>query len=193
MTLEFKAFAKMPRLSDEYMYISEKIDGTNAQVFIYDDFVNVALGVVEASAQMMIGSRSRYITPGKETDNYGFAAWCEEHREELLKLPPGRHYGEWWGNGIQRGYGVTTKYLSLFNQSLHEIKAIIPCIDFVPVLYEGPFDLHKIEEVMAKLKHDGSTAAPGFMEPEGVVVYLKKANLMFKKTFDDNHKGQKAS
>lgn len=206
--IEFKPFTKMPRLRDEYMYITEKLDGTNAQVFIYEKFspetdVKVDLDEIEAFPnkekvqgavpvrEMRIGSRNRYIN--SVMDNYGFAGWCYEHKEELMKLPPGRHYGEWWGPGIQRGYSTKFKQFSMFNQSLRAIKEIIPCINFAPILYEGEFNLEKIEEVMNSLKENGSAASPGFMEPEGVVIYLKKANLMFKKTYDDRHKGELAA
>ena len=183
--LEFKDFGKMPRLRDEEMWITEKIDGTNAQIAIEevgDDYGHFY-------RRMYYGSRNRWLRDG-ESDNFGFRGWCLEHKEELLRLPLGRHYGEWWGSGIQRGYGQQFKRFSLFNQSLHEIVNIIPSISFVPVLYRGPLNLHKIDQVMEELKKNGSSAAPGFMDPEGVVVYLSKARLMFKKTFDDSHKGE---
>ena len=80
--MEFKGFPKMARLSREII-VTEKIDGTNAQVFITDD------------GDVMAGSRTRWIYPGD--DNFGFAAWVQEHRDELLTLGPGQHFGEWWG------------------------------------------------------------------------------------------------
>jgi hypothetical protein len=79
---EFMGFPKMGRLSRE-CWVTEKIDGTNAQIYITDD------------GQMLIGSRTRWITP--ESDNFGFARWATEHKDELLQLGPGRHFGEWWG------------------------------------------------------------------------------------------------
>jgi hypothetical protein len=72
---KFIAFPKMARLSREVI-ISEKIDGTNAQILITND------------GQMLVGSRTRWITP--EQDNHGFARWAYEHKEELLQLGPGR-------------------------------------------------------------------------------------------------------
>ena len=80
--MEFTEFPKMARLSREVI-VTEKIDGTNAQVCIGED------------GSMLAGSRTRWITP--QDDNHGFAAWVEAHREELLTLGPGRHFGEWWG------------------------------------------------------------------------------------------------
>ena len=37
------------------------------------------------------------------------------HRLSMTFLVPGRHFGEWWGSGIQRGYGLDEKTFSLFN------------------------------------------------------------------------------
>lgn len=185
--LDFKSFAKMNRFHDETMYITEKIDGTNAQIFIHNSAEIVdEHTVVEPKKYIKIGSRNRYITV--EDDNFGFARWVTEHHDELIQLPHGRHYGEWWGCGIQRGYGLKEKKFSMFNQSFIDIKAIIPCIDFVPVLYQGEFNIEKISETMASLKAVGSAASPGFMDVEGVVIYLKKSGIFFKRTFDDKHK-----
>lgn len=52
----------------------------------------------------------------------------------------------------------------------------------VPVLYQGPLDLAKIEEVMADLKKNGSKLVEGFMRPEGCVVTI--AGTRYKKVFD---------
>lgn len=103
MLPEFKSFTKIPRLSREIV-ITEKIDGTNACIYI-DETTN----------EMLVGSRTRWITP--QSDNFGFAAWVEQNKEELYKLGPGYHYGEWWGKGIQRGYGLNERRFSLFNIS----------------------------------------------------------------------------
>jgi hypothetical protein len=118
---EFVPFPKMARLSREII-ITEKLDGTNAQVFIGED------GLIRA------GSRTRWITP--EDDNYGFARWVHNHADELRGLGPGRHFGEWWGQGIQRNYSLTEKRFSLFNVSRwgEERPA---CCHVVPVLYRG--------------------------------------------------------
>lgn len=102
------AFVEFPKLARaaRQCIITEKIDGTNAQVYISDD-----------GFTMKVGSRTRWITP--QDDNFGFAAWVEANREELMKLGPGRHYGEWWGSGIQRAYGLPKgeRRFSLFNVS----------------------------------------------------------------------------
>ena len=174
---EFNAFPKIARLSRDII-VTEKIDGTNAQIVITDD------------GDIFSGSRTRWITP--EDDNFGFARWVEEHKNELLVLGPGRHYGEWWGQGIQRNYGISEKRFSLFNVTRWG-DAILPnCVGVVPVLYRGIFSTSIIDGLIDALKETGSRAAPGFMKPEGVVVFHVAGNVMFKKTIekDEEPKGR---
>lgn len=176
----------MARLSRECI-ITEKIDGTNAQIYITED------------GDLFTGSRTRWITP--ESDNFGFARWAQEHREELMLLGPGRHFGEWWGKGIQRGYGVPDKRLSLFNVTRwclhgtepqlipsadHRIvkyqEVLPPCVGLVPVMRRGVFTTSMVDSAMYELGQRGSLAAPGFTDPEGIVVFHTAANVGFKKT-----------
>jgi hypothetical protein len=174
----FEAFPSIARLSRQCV-ISEKIDGTNSQVCVLED------------GRVIAGSRSRWLT--LENDNYGFARWVAEHEEELRTgLGVGRHFGEWWGSGIQRRYGLKEKRFSLFNSS-RWVDGVRPeCCHVVPVLYSGIFSSTAVDDVLAKLAAEGSCAAPGFMDPEGVVVYVVAAKAMFKKTLKgDEHKGQK--
>lgn len=185
---QFEEFAKIPRLKRNCV-ITEKIDGTNAQVHITDE------------GEMLFGSRSRYITPAD--DNFGFARWAGANKEELLKLGPGRHFGEWWGSGIQRRYGLTEKRFSLFNVGRWKVTAeqhrpqcscgacpatqdaVLPaCVSLVPVLYEGAFSDEAVESALSCLKEKGSSAAPGFMKPEGIVVYHAAARSLFKVTIE---------
>jgi hypothetical protein len=42
---------------------------------------------------------------------------------------------------------------------------------------------------MNQLQSFGSVAAPGFRNPEGIIVYHVAAGIGFKKTFDDTPKG----
>lgn len=175
--MEFESFKKIPRLSRDIV-ITEKIDGTNAQIFIADDFQT-----------MLVGSRTRWITP--QDDNYGFANWAEKNKEELLKLGPGRHFGEWWGSGIQRGYGLKEKKFSLFNTGVWTKENIPVCCDVVPVLYSGKFDTNLIENVLFELARNGSVASPGFMKPEGIIIYHSGSQSYFKKTIEkDEGKGE---
>jgi hypothetical protein len=172
----FEAWPKMGRLFREIV-VTEKLDGTNAQVFIPED-----------GGPILSGSRTRWITP--EDDNFGFAKWVRENEEELRNLGPGRHFGEWWGAGIQRRYGMSERRFSLFN-TLRSNKDNIPaCCDVVPVLYQGMFYESFVHDCLDQLKEEGSVAAPGFMNPEGVIVYHTAARIGFKYTLDgDGHKG----
>jgi hypothetical protein len=163
---DFIPFQKIPRLKRGCV-ITEKIDGTNAQIVIGED------GSIRA------GSRNRWITP--ENDNYGFAGWVERNADELRKLGVGQHFGEWWGNGIQRSYGLKEKRFSLFNSSRWSNAEDRPaCCDVVPVLFGGDFTTTVVDETLAALKTGGSMAAPGFMQPEGVIVFLPAAKGLFK-------------
>ncbi len=183
---DFVEFPKMARLSRDVI-VTEKIDGTNAQIFITED------------GQIRAGSRTRWITPAD--DNFGFAAWVEEHRDELLTLGPGRHFGEWWGRGIQRGYGIPDRRLSLFNTQRWCLygkepmlirtddprcwktqEVLPPCVGLVPVIGIGKFDEVDFNGALRQLAAAGSFAAPGFMDPEGIVVFHPAGNVGFKKT-----------
>lgn len=193
--IPFAEFPKMARLSRECI-ITEKIDGTNAQILITED------------GDFLTGSRTRWITP--KDDNFGFSAWAHAHKDELMNLGPGRHFGEWWGQGIQRKYGLTEKRWSLFNVGrwcLHghapqQIASADPrilkfqeelpeCCHLVPVLYRGDFKTQAWELQIERLRSHGSQASPGFMKPEGIVVFHIAGNVGFKKTIekDEQPKG----
>jgi hypothetical protein len=175
----FQPFSKIPRLSRDII-ITEKLDGTNAQVFISEE------GIIYA------GSRNRWLT--LENDNYGFARWVEENKTSLLALGPGRHYGEWWGQGIQRGYGLKERRFSLFNVGRWGPGSARPaCCESVPILYEGWFSMHPVFRALEKLEESGSVAAPGFMKPEGIVIYHTAGNYLFKKTLENDDKPKGAS
>ena len=174
----FQSFSSIPRLSRD-MVVTEKLDGTNACV------------VITETGEFLTGSRNRWITP--EDDNYGFSRWAHEHKEELMKLGVGRHYGEWWGQGIQRKYNIGEKRFSLFNTHKWSDDAVRPaCCHVVPVLEVDLFDTTIIDRVLELLSVNGSYAAPGFMDPEGIIVYHSKSGQLFKKTLGgDGHKGEK--
>ena len=186
----FTAFPKMARLQREVI-VTEKIDGTNAQVHITDD------------GKMLFGSRTRWITPGD--DNFGFAKWATDNKEELLKLGPGRHFGEWWGRGIQRNYGLNYRRFSLFNVIRWcphgEVPKAIPtadprtvkmqdmlpaCCHLVPILWQGLFSTAEATIQLWELGQTGSKAAPGFMNPEGIVLFHTAGNVGFKMTLDND-------
>jgi hypothetical protein len=202
---EFQPWPKIPRLYRDIV-ISEKIDGTNAAISIQPKswLRNPGYGVwpnEEACEVELMGgdiveltcqSRKRWITPGKKTDNFGFAAWVEKNKISLVcDLGCGLHFGEWWGSGIQRGYDLDEKRFSLFNLRKWGGKTFSTIgLSTVPKLYEGEFSSWIAGRVSAELMEQGSAAAPGYMNPEGIVVFFPAAGQPFKYTLDgDGHKG----
>lgn len=183
MPLEFREFPKIARLNRECI-ISEKIDGTNACVVISEEG--------EVAAQ----SRNQLLVDGK-SDAFGFALWVQKNEQRLRDLlGPGHHFGEWWGPGIQRGYPVEGafkgKRLSLFNVDRWKDLPQSDDLRTVPVLYRGKFTTNAVEGALQILRDVGSRAAPGFMRPEGIVVFHVAANFGFKVTLekDEEHKGR---
>ena len=210
----FVAYPKTPRLASPFA-ITEKIDGTNGAIVIEeeawgyspaDDHPNVlAIPAGEERGEdgypirqypVYAQSRNRFVTP--QADNYGFAAWVAENAEALVKvLGPGRHYGEWWGHGIQRGYGLTTgdRRFSLFNA--HRWDSLVTTdfgLSVVPVLATASDDVWLgnlatiVESELIGLRSYGSVAAPGFDRPEGVIVYHSRSSQVFKAFVDDIEK-----
>lgn len=226
--IPFEPWPKIPRLMKDIV-ITEKIDGTNAGIYV--DPAECLAGHGPEDAKVYAASRKRWITP--EKDNFGFARWVEENAATLAAdLGPGMHFGEWWGQGIQRKYDMDHKRFSLFNirkwgaqtanedprcarkgshieskgericacrEERGEAEFETPNLDVVPVLYEGPFEPEEIRcglildgapwaHCMKYLRIDGSVAAPGFMDPEGIVVYHTAAGHPFKYTLDRDSK-----
>jgi hypothetical protein len=179
---EFTSFNKIPRLFRDVV-ITEKIDGTNASIWIPETPDEIA---EIAPRPFLVGSRNRWITP--EDDNYGFARWAYSNADELLKLGPGQHFGEWWGSGIQRGYGLKEKRFSLFNVGRWNEDNKPACCSVVPVLYKGVFQTPVVDVELARLRTVGSIAAPGFFKPEGVVIFHTAAGVLFKATCENDEK-----
>lgn len=191
----FREFPKTPRFSKINAIVTEKLDGTNAQILIVneneprEDALHTPLAASNG-LYMFAGSRTRWVSPGKE-DNYGFAGWALDHAEDLFKLGAGRHFGEWWGPGIQRGYGLREKKFSLFNTGKWNRDNVPPNVDVVPLLGTATLDTLNVNEFMTFLDAYGSVASPGFMRPEGIMIYLTELERYVKKTFDgDNPKGK---
>src|SRR5882724_4022501 len=149
MEPEFQAWPKIPRWENESYVITEKIDGTNGCIIITPD------------GDIFAQSRSRVLTESSDGDNYGFCKWVRGNKDQLFSLGVGYHYGEWWGQGIQRNYGMTEKVFSLFNIWIPECPE---CVRKVPVIEKT------LEKAHARLNELGSQAAPGFLNPEGLVM-----------------------
>ena len=201
---QFRAWPKTPRLNRNCI-ATEKIDGTNSAVIIEsvetgaitdDCLAHVVLPDGQEFA-VYAQSRKRLLTVGKQTDNFGFAAWVKENALELAAgQGEGYHYGEWWGSGIQRAYGLRDgeRVFSLFNAGRwHDQQAngcgesaVPDCCRVVPVLATGTTINAVAEGAIAMLEDNGSFAAPGFNAPEGVVVYHTAACQTFKVTLEND-------
>lgn len=168
------------RLSNEICYITEKIDGTNGVIFVPD----------YPAAPVHAGSRERWLTDetggvDPKKDNFGFGVWVQNNSEELRKLGPGYHYGEWFGSKIQRGYGMTERKFASFE---HWRDDLIPLVTKVPVLYTGEPTATIYDEMIEMLKRCGSTLVPGFMKPEGIVITYKGMHMTRFKKLCENDK-----
>lgn len=199
--LVFEEFPKIPRFKREVV-ITEKVDGTNAQIAYFelttpelleqataDPFCLQIIHSAEdggTSKALYVGSRQRWLRPEKGLDNFGFAAWVMEHDSELQMLGPGRHFGEWYGCGIQRGYDLPDKRFALFNVARwNDANPNRPPIcDVVPVLGRG--EALDDDVIMRRLDASGSAIAPGFKSPEGIIVYHTASRQMYKRTFRDD-------
>lgn len=216
--MEFQEFPKIARLNRDIV-VTEKIDGTNAQIHIVnmtdpagtlasETLVDVFAVAKNETHAILAGSRSKYLTAGRngKEDNFGFAAWVRDHSYELFALGEGRHYGEWWGSGIQRGYGLTKgeKRFSLFNvarwhqrygrpyvlqgadqrQPPKVSTEAPPCCDVVPILYRGPWTGDAVQSCLDLLTEEGSQASRAFLKPEGVVIFHTASGTLYKVTLE---------
>jgi len=212
--IEFKQYGKTSRLFRDVV-ITEKIDGTNSAVIIekvepttliqtlwnkyFGKSESFVLSVVEHEGEfynVAAQSRNRLIVPGKTTDNYGFARWVQANAEQLVTLlGGGRHYGEWWGQGIARKYDMQRKSFSLFNTHKHRSLVVAELVGdayltVVPTLYEGEFNQDAIFNAMHNLFEFGSVASPGFKKPEGICIFHEQSKQVFKVTLDNQDKGK---
>jgi hypothetical protein len=175
--MEFKSFEKITNIRELNMTITQKIHGSNAQIHIYEE---------EGELKVKAGSRNRWVSP--EDDNFGFARFVEDNKQEITeKLGIGTHYGEWAGPGINSGEGLKEKTLILFNHGRYDESNLPPRMKTVPILYTGTVDNMAIQLTFDMLKKHGSYLVEGFMRPEGIVVNI--SGKKFKKVFDAEETG----
>lgn len=170
---QFAPFKSIERIIQN-ITITEKIHGTNAQILIAD-------------GRARAGSRTRWIYVGD--DNFGFAQWVFENEAELVvKLRDGQHFGEWYGQGINAGYGLQERRFALFNTHRWtdaKTQGLLPeRVDVVPVLYSGAYNGTVVDDVFAALKTGGSVLVPGYAKPEGIVVRWERSGTLMKRTFE---------
>jgi hypothetical protein len=216
MNLAFQEWPKIYRLYRDVL-ITEKIDGTNACIAIVpvdeiltrgyeqtdtfnrprdgecvggkmDQSERHAPGIVLDGHVIFAQSRKKVISPG--SDNFGFAAFVRANATELLeRLGPGRHYGEWYGGGIQHGYNMqkNDKRFALFNASRWQFETLPERVNTVPILYEGVFSDTCVQDALAKLRPcSWAKGSSGMAKAEGVVVYFKQSRTSFKVLAEDD-------
>ena len=221
--IEFEAWPKTPRLQKPAIY-TEKIDGTNGAVVIREvdhetpgfqemhDGMTLQDGTVklvdcESGEMFAVAAQSRKRLISPQDDNFGFARWVHENAHALVEvLGEGRHFGEWWGSGIQRGYGLKNgeKYFSLFNVSRWNEKdedtdqllphgkaelAKVPQLRTVPLLATTEtFDTEHVNWILSLLESEGSQAVDHLWDAEGVIVYHTASGQVYKAFCNDDPK-----
>jgi len=188
--MTYPEFKKIPRFNRE-ITITEKLDGTNGLVAVFEanDFHPESFpGWHRKVGDLVVaaGSKSRWLDTTSTGDNYGFAKWVEKNVYELAGLGVGQHYGEWWGQGIQRGYELAEKRFSLFNTFRWDDSTRPGCCHVVPTLFRGPLTSDAINITMRLLTVGGSLAVPGYKNPEGIIIYHDAAKQYFKITCEDD-------
>lgn len=173
----FPKYPKTLRYENLRVVITEKIDGTNGLIEISPDGVR-------------FGSRNCYLNEHK--DNYGFFNFFSQFENRIMESFSPEYdglvhiYGEWFGAGIQRTYGLKEKYFMPFSpywaNTLIEVGVpnIVPPYQF----YAGKMDSVREEMAFQTLKEEGSQLVPGWKRPEGIIIHYLDNNLKIKRTLD---------
>lgn len=196
LEIAFQGWPKTPRLLRD-MVVTEKIDGTNAAIGIqkadqaFTGDISKALYVADTvdGEHYLIWAQSRNRIITAEQDNYGFAFWVYTNARTLIAdLGTGLHFGEWWGLGIQRNYGLDHREFALFNTGKWADTVFSTWnLGVVPVLFQGTFNTDDVRECLRFLADAGSVASPGFKPAEGVCVYHTASRQVYKATIDNDH------
>lgn len=198
--MTYPAFGKIPRWHREVV-LTEKLDGTNGLVAVCPPEENWSEGrtipprfrILPDGTQVAAGSRKRWVNP--QADNHGFAQWVWDNAEELATLGRGFHYGEWYGKGVNRGYGLEGKHFALFNVAKYgdQPDSDIAGSPFKPDCCEVVTVLSRCEATelndvlgywLKMLEVEGSSHVPGYARPEGIVLYHTAGNHLYKVTLE---------
>ena len=187
----YPKYPKTHRLENINCIISEKVDGTNGLIHgIYDSKTE--------SFKVKFGSRTRYLNPEvKDGDNFGFASFYLPYkklfkklfnslREEHSDLCDIKIYGEWFGKGIQRGYGLENKYFMPFNKYYAAFlqQGSIPNIIEPYIFCECKYNIQESLDAMSLLRANGSYLIPGYDNPEGIIINFRDLDIRFKETIN---------
>jgi hypothetical protein len=158
--------------------ITEEIDGTRSCVCIsrLPPDVEAPEGVLSVEVDgvrwvLRPASPLRWLSI--ERDNFGFAAWVYTRAEQLTRLGPGWHRGEWYGQGIQRTYGLADRRWALFDAErwTKPPPGLAGEVEVVPVLarVKGPQLADATARALHRLDESGSLAVPG-QRAEGILI-----------------------
>jgi len=182
MVPEFKAYPKTPRLEQETYIISEKIDGTNG-------ILHITKCPDTGLSTIIPGSRSKWLLNdgSRSWDNHGFGQWVADNKEELSKLPEGIHYGEWYGKGINRNYGLSDRRFMLFNFHRYANLDVLPSVVELETVLEEGISPTRLAEAVRKHKMDlltaGSLHVPGFIRTEGLIIRSRLSAKVYKEVW----------
>ena len=174
-----------PEINPEYEWVFkgdekdvlavEKLDGTNVSI------------VVDNGQLTSIWNRTARIPFFTKGKSFIIKGLLNSFERGYCDLPDGQHFGEWWGAGIGKRYPGAPKVFSLFNTTRWQVlkdQGFLTVCDVVPTLYEGRFDTHICDKVVADLIITGSRVWPD-AKSEGIVVFHKAAGSLFKVTCEN--------
>lgn len=166
---QHRKYPKIHRAENINCILSEKLDGTNGVIYIGEDRKTIKAG-----------SRNQWITSQK--DNFGFAKFVYDNRQDLLKMGPGYHYGEWVGPGINRNYDLQERKFYLFPSG--KIEARPECCHSIPIEATCTFEsLFVVTDFIRQdLVERGSFLNPAY-QAEGIVIYLRELGKHIKIIF----------
>lgn len=143
------------------------------------------------------------ITP--DDDNYGFAKWVYDNAGVLMDtLGYGYHYGEWFGEGIQKNpLGIEGKRFALFHATKYtedngyELNKV-DGLETVPLLFHGQAQFDTLAETIhglsafgsrvqgAKTHWDEGLTMDVAADAEGVIVWHKETQQKYKILLEDD-------
>lgn len=176
----------IPRLT-ESLIVTEKLDGVFGKIHISDYPPSTytsdhTVTKTPDGRAFIVTAATRDFKLKHDTDYFGFREWVYAHAQSLaMILGPGDHFGEWWGGGIRRGYGLPdgdrrfslfdfNRWSSMIGQTLEMTE--VDEIRVVPIITTlSSFDSSDIHRLLDLLRRTGSYAEVGYKPAEGVVIY----------------------
>ena len=148
--------------------ISEKIDGTNAQVFVVAEDRGR-----RQPGRGLGGSLRKRTTSVSRRGSPIMLTSCASSAQDVISA-------EWYGRGIQRRYGLQDRRFALFNSCTDGPRSARRAAAIVPVLTTRTMGADVVSECLETLRSGGSLARSGFHAPGGIVIYHHASGGMFR-------------